>query len=136
MSYKDLYTVTSPVQMIAPSDQAASQDSTAVDRKFNQSAIVLLAVGTWTDGTHEFELQESDDDVTYTAVDAQHVQGALPVIEDASTDDQSFHIGYLGNARYIRLSVTVSGATTGAVYGATAIQDYPRYAGKSLVNPQ
>lgn len=136
MSYKDLYTMTSPsVTLPAAAYSAATTDGTTVDRKFNESAIVVISIGAWTDGTHTFTLEESDDDVTYTEVAASQIQGTLPTISDATTDDSAVHVGYLGSARYIRLSTAADTATTGAIFSAVVVQDYPRYSGASQLTP-
>lgn len=131
MSYKDLFTITKPTTTFPPAARTASANGSSADRKFNESAIVVLNVGVWTDGTFTFALQESDDDTTFTAVSASQIQGALPVVSDATTNNTSFHIGYLGNKRYLRLAVTAAGTTTGAIFGATIIEDFPRFSGAS-----
>ena len=81
-----------------------------------------------TDGTHTFAVEESADNTTYTAVAAADLQGTEPVVDDATDDDQIYELGYLGSKRYIRVAVTVSGATTGAVYGASITTGHPAVA--------
>ena len=81
--------------------------------------MVVIDVGLWTDGTHTFEVQESDDDTSYTAVAAADLQGTEPVVDDATDDAQVYELGYLGSKRYLRAISTVASATTGALYGAS-----------------
>ncbi len=92
-----------------------------------QSALVVVFTGTMTDGTATIEVQDSDDNITFTAVAAAYLQGTSPVI--ASTDDDKvFGIGYLGGKRYIRVVGTAAGTTTGGVYGALVVLGDPRRA--------
>lgn len=137
MSYKDMYTTTTPSNTVPP--QAVTDgtiNGDAVDRKFYESSLILLHIGTYTDGTHAFELQESDDDVSYTAVASADILGtAFADLDDASRDDSVESIGYIGTSRYIRMSVTTTGSTTGAVFGVSIVQDYPRFSGASQLTP-
>lgn len=93
-----------------------------------QSALIVVFTGTITDGTHTVEVQESDVlGSGYTAVAAEHLQGAEPVIA-AADDDEVFEIGYLGSKRFVRVVITAAGTTTGGVYGALVVLGDPRRA--------
>jgi len=79
---------------------------------------IVIDVGAWTDGTHTFDVEESDDASTWTSVDAADLSQAAPVIDSASDDEQQYYLDYTGTARYLRAVVVVTGgASTGAVYG-------------------
>lgn len=83
---------------------------------------VLIDVGTWTDGTHTFTIEESDDNSAWSTVTTD-IWGDTPaVVSDATTDDTKFRIGYKGNNRFLRVVTTVAGATSGAVYGALILK--------------
>lgn len=137
MSYKDLYTMTSPFNTVPP--QAVTDgtiNGASVDRKFNESAIFLLHIGTWTDGDHTFTLEESDDDSNWSTISSDDLIGtSFALLEDGTRDDTVEHVGYKGFARYIRASVTTANSTTGAVFGISIVQDYPRYSGASQLTP-
>jgi hypothetical protein len=87
-----------------------------------ESAMFVITAGTITDGTHVAKLQDSPDGTTWTDVDAAHVQGG-PVSLGAAQSNTVSALGYLGGgaARYVRLVLTTTGATTGGVIGANAI---------------
>ncbi|MEU0584580.1 hypothetical protein [Streptomyces sp. NPDC006132] len=125
----DIKSHLSPAQSLRPAARTASANGVGVDLANYDAAVVVIDAGTWTDGTHTFALQESDDNSTFTAVAAADLDGAAPVFNDANDDDQVYEIGYHGIKRYLRVAVTVASATTGAVYSATVIR------GKGRVKP-
>ncbi|MFJ3663154.1 hypothetical protein ACIPPM_22115 [Streptomyces sp. NPDC090119] len=91
----------------------------------SRSAMLVVHTGTITDGSHAVVLQESDDNATWSTVAAADLQGSAPTI--ASTDDDVlFELGYKGAKRYLRASVTTSGATSGGTFGATILRAFPR----------
>lgn len=128
---KDLYNKVTAEVSLAPATRTADADGTSVDRAQNgdsfQSALVVVATGTITDGTHTIEVQESDDDATFTAVADDDLQGTEPEI--GSDDDNTvFEIGYIGTARFLRVSVTAAGTTSGGDYTAVVVLGDPRVA--------
>lgn len=137
MSYKDIYNVVSLVQSLAPAARTnGTVDGTATDRQFSDSLLAIIDAGLWTDGVHTITLQDSDDNVTFGAVASGSYQGTNPVVIDANTEDNMIYkIGYLGTKRYVRLSTTVSGATTGAVYGGVLEKSHLRFAGAHELTP-
>lgn len=122
---RDLYNNTSTVQSLKPAARTASANGTGVDLLGYGSALVIIDAGAWTDGSHTFEVQESADNSTFTAVAAADLQGAEPVVDGAPDDDQVYEIGYFGLKRYIRVATTVTGTTTGAVYAASVVRGHP-----------
>jgi hypothetical protein len=104
-------------------------NGTTVDLNENKdasrSAMLVVHTGTITDGSHAVILQESDDNSAWSTVAAADLQGTAPTI--ASTDDDTlFELGYKGSKRYLRASVTTSGATTGGTFGATILRGFTR----------
>jgi phosphoribosylamine-glycine ligase len=91
----------------------------------SRSAMLVVFSGTITDGSHAVTLQESDDGSAWSAVAAADLQGSVPTIT-ATDDDKVFELGYLGSKRYLRASVTTSGATTGGTFGALLVRAFPR----------
>lgn len=111
-----------------PVARTASVAGAGVDllqgRQKFRTATVVVQTGAITDGTHDIEVQESDDDVTYTAVAAADLQGTEPSIGVAD-DNTVFEVGYVGSKRHLRASVTVTGATSGGIYGAVVVLGQP-----------
>lgn len=81
------------------------------------------------------ELEESDDDTTYTDVADADILGAtgagsgqFALIDDPSEDDTVYSAGYIGDKRYLRLIVNVTGThTNGTPIGACAIRGHGRH---------
>jgi hypothetical protein len=92
----------------------------SVGRQAFRSAMVLVHTGTLTDGTQTIEVQESDDNSSWTAVADADLQGTEPAIA-ASADNTLYEIGYRGTKRYIRVVDVVSGATSGGTLGAVVV---------------
>lgn len=99
-------------------------NGTGVDRhaaaQAYRTAMVIIHTGAITDGTHTFEVQDSDNNTDFTAVAAEFLQGAEPAI--GSSDDNEIHlIGYTGNRRYLRVVCVTSGATSGGIFSAAVV---------------
>lgn len=107
---------------VAPASHTATLNGTGVDLSNFDSNMVVFQVGTIADGTHTPKIQESDDNSTFTDVAAEDLIGTLSDL--ASNTNQ--RIGYVGIKRYVRAVVTVSGATSGGVYGATVVRGHAR----------
>lgn len=108
-------------ESITPAAHTANANGAGIDLRGYQAAVVIVDAGTITDGTHTISLEESDDDSTYTAVAAADLQGSFANV--ASNTPQK--VGYIGGKRYIRAVTTVSGATTGGIYGVSVIKGRP-----------
>ncbi len=122
---QDLYNEISIAQSLGPAARTASANGTGVDLQGFDAAVVVVETGTITDGTHTIAIEESSDNVTFTAVAGADLQGAVPAI-GAVNDNVVYEIGYLGTKRYIRATVTVAGATTGGVYAAHVVRGRAR----------
>lgn len=126
MASRDLTGRLAPAQTLAPAARTASANGTGVDLQGFESATVLFSTGAITDGTHTPKLQESDDNSTFTDVAAADLIGSFSAVTSASGGNAVQEVGYKGTKRYIRVAVTVSGATSGGVYGATIVRGHPR----------
>ncbi|MFJ7049043.1 hypothetical protein ACIQVC_37395 [Streptomyces sp. NPDC101112] len=130
---KDAYNNLLVKASLAPAAaRTASANGTAVDRaedsSMYQDALVVIAVGTVTDGTHTFEVQDSDDNSSWAAVDSAYLQGSEPAVT-SSTDETVYEIGYKGIKRYLRVITTVTGSpATGGLYSALVVLANPRVA--------
>lgn len=125
----DLVSHLDPAISLAPAAaRTASATGTGVDCANYGAVMVEITAGAWTDGSHVFEVQESDSSGSgYTAVADAYLQGAEPTVSSGGTASQVYKVGYLGIKRYVRVITTVSGSpATGAVYSATIVRGKPR----------
>lgn len=125
-------------QSVAPAAQAASADGASID--LSDPATVpsahsfLIEVGAWTDGTHVIHFERSDDDSTWTAIDALLLDGfdhdaaqqldsggQTLTISDATLDGASIMIGMTDAPLYVRARLALTGETLGAVYGVSVL---------------
>ncbi|TPM58982.1 hypothetical protein FJ959_08900 [Mesorhizobium sp. B2-2-4] len=118
---RDSYNDIGFIQSFAPAARNATANGTGVDLLGFSGAVLVIHAGAWTDGTHTFDIQDSDDNSTFASVAAGLYQGTKPVVSSSGTASKVYKVGYLGAKRYLRVSVTVAGATTGAVYGASIL---------------
>jgi hypothetical protein len=100
-------------------------ESAAIDLgAVHGEVMVLLAVGTITDGTHVISMTHSEDDgVTdpYAPIDAGDIDVALPTLDNTVLAGMSVH-RYIGTKRYLKIQTTVTPGVTGGVYGAFVLQ--------------
>lgn len=113
---------TSHVASVTPAAKTASTNGASADLAAYEGAVVVFLVGTITDGTHTPKLQESNDNSSFSDVAAGDQEGTLAAL--ATGVSQA--VGYKGRMRYLRAVVTVSGATTGGVYGASILRGDPQ----------
>ncbi|MEW2567636.1 hypothetical protein [Streptomyces sp. NPDC047070] len=128
---RDAYSNVTSRATLAIATRTASANGTGVDRYASgaayQDALIVVHTGTITDGTHAVDIQESDDNSSWSSVAASELQGAEPSIV-AADDDKTFVVGYKGQKRYVRVAITASGTTSGGVYGAQVVLANPRVA--------
>lgn len=118
-------------QTLAPAAaRTTSATGTTVDRMADEggfsSAMIVVAVGVVTDGTHTVVVEDSPNGSDWTAVADEFLQGAEPALT-SSNDERVHEIGYVGHQRYLRASVTASGSpVTGGLYSACVLLGWPR----------
>lgn len=101
----------------------------SVDTKGFESATFAIQSGTLTDGTYTPEVSESDDNSTFTAVSDDFLIGTEANAVFVLTDDNKVKtIGYAGKKRYVKITITSSGVTSGGTLGVTAILGHPKTA--------
>lgn len=115
---RDIKSIFDVATSLPPAARTATANGSGVDLRGYDAALVMMVVGTITDGTHTPKLQESSDNSTFTDVAASDLVGSFSNL--ASNTPQ--RVGYIGSKRYVRVVVTVSGATTGGVYGAVIVR--------------
>lgn len=136
MSNKSIHYITQAVQLSAPAAHTASVNSSSFDREKGPSGDiaapyealeVLVEFGAWTDGTFTPKLQESTDTTTWTDVTLTGNElGTYSAVTNSATASTIQRMAYVGTLRYVRAVVTVASATTGAIFGVTAIPAFPR----------
>lgn len=125
-----MYNNQTAIALTSPKAVTATEDpANGVDLQGFEGALILVDAGLWTDGTHTFSIEDSDDDSVFTAVAATLLQGTAPVILGLTNDNKIHQIGYLGTKRYVKILNTVTaGPSTGLVYGTAVIKGFPRRA--------
>lgn len=122
---KDLRALVTTTQLVDPATITADTNSASVDLKSHQNALFAVAVGESGDTLSasvkiELELEESDDDSTFTDVaDADMTgevagtnDGCFAVIDAAAEDDAVYTAQYHGSKRYVRAVINVTGTHT------------------------
>lgn len=123
---RDLKSNIKPVQSLVPINRNAAANGAGVDLSGFNAASVLFsigAIGGTASPTFTFEVQESDDNTTFTAVADRDIRGIEPTI---TTANQISQVAYLGYKRYIRAVLkTVSGTSPTLDCGAAVILGHP-----------
>ncbi|MGE4352327.1 MAG: hypothetical protein AB7E52_09095 [Bdellovibrionales bacterium] len=129
MSVKSLYGNILPVLSLAPAARVTGTlNGVSVDLQGFDSAVATVAFGAYTDGVHTPKLQESDDNVTFADVEAEELDGSFAAVSSAGGAGSVQKVGYLGDARYVRVVMGVTGASTGALSAAQVICGHPHHA--------
>lgn len=98
------------VQSIAPADIVASTDGASIDLLGFDSVAFVATTGVRTaSGAFTMKLQESDDNTTFTDVDADHYQA--PVSGNLAANSTA-KVGYRGFKRYVRPVLTKGSGTS------------------------
>jgi hypothetical protein len=131
-----LYAGTKVVQMLLPQTLTATTLSSKIDLQDNQDAMLEVTIGVQGDTLSgsiywEFELQDSPDDVTYTAVVDANISnpvagrtatGTMAAIIASAGCSQIYLAAYRGNQRYVKVNVRATGShSTGTIIGVTGL---------------
>jgi len=129
MTIQNNYRNTLVMPSLAPAARVnGTLNGTGVDLRGFDAAMVAVAFGAYTDGTHTPSLQHSADNATFTTVTGTDIDGAFTAVSSAGGANTVQAVGYNGSNRYIRVVMTVSGATTGALSSAVVIASEPHRA--------
>lgn len=139
----DLENVTTVQQIIDPVVLSGTSDvtSAAIDLAGFRDVNIAVLVGESGDSLSgslkvELEVQESDDDSTYTACANADITnavtgtntGTFAVIDAAAEDDAVYQTKYLGDKQYVKVVANLTGThTNGIPLGAIAIKAGERY---------
>lgn len=135
-NHTSLYAGTSFSQMLIPAVYNTDQNSSSIDLADCDDAVILFDVGNSADtlngsNTIELEIEESDDDSTFTDVaDADLTNyvagtndGTVALINAAAEDSTVIAVGYRGSKRYIRGVVNFTGThSTGTPIGIVGMR--------------
>lgn len=125
---RDLHNNISPLLGLSPAVRAATANGSTVDTQGFGSAAFVVMFGAYTDGTHTPSAQHSDDGSNWTNCVAADLDGVFTAVNGAGGANTVQRVGYLANRRYVRVVMTVAGATTGAASTAIVVRGHPTQA--------
>ena len=137
---KDLFNSVHLVRAISPVSVAdnTAQVSQIIDRRGFDSAMFAIAIGSVADADVTFAVLLEDGDAANLS-DAAAVPDANLLGTEAlagfqfDDDNEVRKLGYIGNKRYLRLTVTPAGNASAAVLSAVAVLGHPHLA--ATANP-
>ncbi|MFC3163066.1 hypothetical protein [Ciceribacter thiooxidans] len=119
---KDIHSDFTVVSAIGAAVLSADNTPTAIDLQGYNAAEILLAIGVGgitfdTTNKIEFKVTHSDDDSTYTAVEAKDILGVAAVgsggiikaLTAAHAAAAAYRFGYVGGKRYLKILADFSG---------------------------
>lgn len=125
---RDLYSNLTFRRAISPVSVAdnTAQVSQIIDRQGFDSLVFAIATGSIADADATFAVLVEDDDAsgfgTAAAVADSELNGTEALAGFQFDDDnETRKIGYIGNKRYVRLTITPSGNASAAVLCAVAV---------------
>lgn len=128
VSNADISSVVDVDSTLLPAVRTSTTSGATVDRLGFTRAMFIAHIGTVTDGTFAFDPEESDDGSTWSNIAAADLSTAF-VNATSSADDTVQRVSYLGEKRYLRCNVTVTGSpSTGGPIGVTVLKAGPRQA--------
>lgn len=119
---KDIHSGSSVMQLIAAAEYGADNTEVTLDLQGYDGCEIVIAVGVGgitfsATNKIEFVLTESDDDSSYSTVDAEYVHGAdtvtdgiIKALTSAHGTAAVYRFGYVGYARYLQLLADFSGS--------------------------
>lgn len=124
MTTRDLHTRLAASLSLAPATRNASATGSAVDLTGYDSATLLVQFGAWTDGSHAPGLEASSDGVSYAPVPDEDLSATPAALSGAGGANAAQLVGYRGAGRFLRATLTVAGATTGAAMAAAILRGH------------
>lgn len=113
---------------LAPASRTAAADGTGVDLANFDAAMVIINAGAsgGTTPSFTFEVQDSDDNSTFAAVDSDYLDGTEPVVT-GSNDETVYTLGYHGIKRYLRVTIeAATGTSPTLVCSAVVVRGHGR----------
>lgn len=126
MAIRDLLHNVLVTQSLSPAARTnGTGTGTAVDLRGFDGAVVSVAFGTWTDGTHTPSVKHSSDGTSYSACDTTDLDGTFTAVSGTAGSNTLQQVGYIGSNRYIQVMMVTAGATTGALSQAEVVAGHP-----------
>lgn len=133
---RDEFNCINPVKLFAPA--AATTDNTAlvsswIDRRGYESLTCILQAGSLADADATFattiEHADASDQADAAAVPAAQLLGTTALASFTFADDNKVRkLGYVGNKRYVRVTITPTGNTGNAFFSGIALLGEPNIA--------
>lgn len=133
---RDEFNCINPVKLFAPA--AAVTDNTAlvsswIDRRGFEAVTCVLQAGSLADADATFattiEHADASDQADAEAVPAAQLLGTTALASFTFADDNKVKkLGYVGNKRYVRVTITPSGNTGNAFFAGTVLLGEPAIA--------
>lgn len=139
MAKRDLKNNLKVTQLLDPDTVTSDTATAAVDMQGYDSLMLVVAVGASGDTLSgslytELEVQHSDSPSSGFAACADadildaitgNNTGTFAKIDDAAEDDAAYKVSYIGNKRYVKVNINVSGThSNGTPIGVVAIQGH------------
>lgn len=132
---RDLMNNVHPIRAISPVSVAdnTAQVSQIIDRQGYDSLTFLIATGSLADADATFTVLVEDGDAANlsdaAAVSDDELIGTEALASFQFDDDnETRKIGYIGNKRYVRLTITPAGNASAGLLAAIALLGHPHYA--------
>jgi hypothetical protein len=109
------------LEVLRPEENSTSVVSPVVgDRQGYDSAMVVVRVTGYTDGTHTFKLAESDDGIDFRA--PEPALSDEEVVIDSASDTGQYRLDYLGSAPLLGIIKEQVGETAELTFGAYLVK--------------
>lgn len=142
MATRDLHNNMRTVTSLVPATRTADANGTGVDTTGYESVELVVPLGLSGDTLSgsvklDLEVEESDDDSTYTDVAEADLIGATSgtttgnfgTIDAAAEDEKIYRVGYRGRKKYVRPVLNFTGThTNGIPCAAMVVLGNPRHA--------
>ncbi len=137
---RDLHNSVHPLRAISPVSVAdnTAQVSQIIDRQGFKSLEFVIATGSLADADATFTVLVEDGDAANLSDAAAVADANLLGLETTASfqfddDNETRKIGYIGNKRYVRLTITPANNASAALLSAVAILGHP--ANGPTINP-
>jgi hypothetical protein len=125
MATRDLLRNQLTSQSLAPAVRTSTATGSAVDLIGFDGAVIVVSFGAYTDGTHTPSVLSSVDGVTYNAAATSDLDGTFTAVSGSGGANTVQQVGYVGSQRFLKIVMTISGATSGAASAANITAGYP-----------
>ena len=121
MAYRDINANLDVEESIRPQVATATVEGETVDMRGADSVLFAVSIGAITGaaGDAVVTLEESEDDITFTAVVADDILGSTPTLAASN----AYQFGYIGDKRYVRAVLDI-GAETNVAASVAAVRGH------------